>query len=148
MKRLRFLAVVLIVIIGMAMNTFEYKIDDKLEPFYLASIEDLKDVSFDFPYKKGVAITFIDKQSDKQHSDGIAWAIPHKDYSLIRVYERHFKHIDYWQKRWVVTHELLHTFGYGHSDDPRSIMYWDIPEDVSSYDYYNALEFFWAKESK
>ena len=123
----------------LSFSGFKYNVDPKLEDFYLDTIEDLKEYDFTFPDKKGVHIAFV-KKNPKQHKYGVAWALQSEDYSMIRIQRKNWGMTDYWQRRWVMTHEMLHTFGYEHSNDTNSLMYWDVPERVTPQDYYNALE--------
>lgn len=137
MKRI---LIMMIMVIGLSSFTTQVRIDKELEKYYTNSIEDLTNKGFDASGKIGVQIKFIAKPSERQHKYGIAFAIHSEEYSLIRVYEKNWNDIDYWQKRWVMTHELLHTFGYEHSNNTNSLMFWDIPENVTPRMYYTALD--------
>ena len=134
------MVMVMVAVFSTASSQFEYRVDPKLEKFYLSTIDDLKKSDFEFPNKKGVQIAKIKKKRKGQHKYGVASIVPHPDYSMIRVYSKNWSDIDYWQRRWVMTHEMLHTFGYEHSNDTNSLMYWDVPERVTPVQYYEALE--------
>lgn len=136
----KLLSIIALAIALTGFSKFNYRVDPSLEKFYLSTIEDLKDHNFEFPYKKGVQIAKIKKKRKGQHKNGVASIVPHPEYSMIRVYSKHWSELQYWQRRWVMTHEMLHTFGYEHSNDTQSLMYWDVPERVTPQMYYNALE--------
>ena len=136
----KLLSIIALAITLTGFSQFNYNVDPKLENFYLSTVEDLKDRNFEFPNKKGVQIAKIKKKRKGQHKYGVASIVPSEDYIMIRVYAKNWSEIDYWQRRWVMTHEMLHTFGYEHSSDTNSLMYWDVPERVTPVKYYEALE--------
>ena len=125
----------------MSFQGFKYDVDKDIEQFYVETIVDLKDRNFDFPDTKGVRIVFIEKMNPKQHRDGVAYTAAQNGFITISIFRDHWDELTFVEQQWVVTHEMLaHGFGLGHSNDPRSVLFYDIPNDPSMYDYYKGLE--------
>ena len=120
----------------LGMGQFKYSVDKKIEPYYLQSIEDLKHI---LPLKDGVRILFVDKH-EKQSRYGAAYTILHDDYIIINVSKKWWKDLTNIEKQAVMTHELLHSFGYKHSKNPDSLMYWDVSRFNTYHKYVKALK--------
>ena len=132
----------LIVLSSFAANAqLSYNVDSQLEPFFLEAMNDFKEIGFDIPDKEGVMLVFYKKRGATESSKAVAKTRYSEKFIIIGVYKPSWELLTYGQKRAVIAHELLHSFGYDHSDDPRSLMYPNVNNIESMFNYKHALRF-------
>lgn len=133
---------ILLVLSAFAANAqLHYNVDSQLEPFFLEAMNDFKEIGFDIPKKEGVMLVFYRERGATESSKAVAKTRYSEKFIVIGVYKPTWEQLTYGQKRAVIAHELLHSFGYDHSNDPRSLMYPNVNNIESMYDYRNAFKY-------